>query len=174
MMGSGGMIVMDEGTCMVDVARYFLHFLADESCGKCVSCREGLRQLCIIMDRICVGQGRDEDLTLLEDLSETVAATSLCGLGQSATNPLRSTLKYFREEYEEHIRDKKCRAKVCRDLLHFSIIDERCDGCDACRKLCPSGAIIGAKGEPYIIDQELCIGCGICAEICPHNAVLVE
>jgi NADH:ubiquinone oxidoreductase subunit F (NADH-binding) len=174
MMGSGGMIVMDESTCMVDVARYFIHFLAEESCGKCVTCREGLRQLEIIVERICAGEGREEDIQLLSDLSQTVAEASLCALGSTAPNPLLSTLKYFREEYEEHIKLKKCRAKVCKALITFSVIEENCTGCLLCKKKCPSQAISGEKKKVHVIDQEKCIQCGVCNDVCKFNAIRVE
>jgi NADH:ubiquinone oxidoreductase subunit F (NADH-binding)/(2Fe-2S) ferredoxin len=174
MMGSGGMIVMDESTCMVDVARYFINFLADESCGKCVTCREGLRQLSIIIERICAGQGKEEDIQLLSDLSQTVAEASLCALGQTAPNPLLSTLKYFREEYEEHVKEKKCRAKVCKALITFSVIEENCTGCLLCKKKCPSQAISGEKKQVHKIDQSKCIQCGVCHDVCKFNAIRVE
>ncbi|MBN2494749.1 MAG: 4Fe-4S binding protein [Deltaproteobacteria bacterium] len=174
MMGSGGMIVMDESTCMVDIAGYFLHFLADESCGKCVTCREGLKQLCIIIDRIREGKGREGDLTLLQDLGETIAEASLCALGQTAPNPLRSTLKYFREEYEEHIRNKKCRAGVCKALIRYSIDAEKCTGCLICARKCPQECISGEKKKPHVIDQDKCIKCGVCMDVCKYDAVCVE
>jgi NADH-quinone oxidoreductase subunit F len=173
MMGSGGMIVMDEDTCMVDVARYFLHFLADESCGKCVTCRDGLVQLCGIVDRICAGQGREEDLTLLEDLSATVAEASLCALGQTAPNPLRSTMRYFREEYEEHIRARKCRGRVCKALIQYTIND-KCTGCLICKKKCPQECISGEKDLLHVIDQANCIQCGVCKDVCKYDAVDVQ
>jgi NADH-quinone oxidoreductase subunit F len=174
MMGSGGMIVMDENTCMVDVAKYFLHFLVDESCGKCVTCREGLKQLCVIVDRICDGKGKEGDLELLEELSQTVAEASLCALGTSAPNPLRSTIKYFKEEYEEHINNKKCRAKVCKSLIKFSVIDENCTGCLLCKKKCPTEAVSGEKKQVHKIDQSICIQCGVCADVCKFDAIAVE
>jgi ferredoxin len=174
MMGSGGMIVMDESTCMVDVARYFINFLADESCGKCVTCREGLRQLGLIIERICAGSGQESDIQLLEDLSRTVAEASLCALGQTAPNPLLSTLKYFKEEYLEHVNQKKCRAKVCKGLIRFSVIEENCTGCMLCKKKCPTGAVSGEKKEVHSIDQDKCIKCGVCHEVCKFDAVLVE
>jgi len=174
MMGSGGMIVMDESTCMVDVARYFINFLAEESCGKCVTCREGLRQLGIIIERICAGEGKEEDIQLLSDLSQTVAEASLCALGQTAPNPLLSTLKYFREEYEEHVKLKKCRAKVCKALIKFTVIEENCTGCLLCKKKCPSGAISGEKKGVHKIDQSKCIQCGVCHDVCKFNAIRVE
>ncbi len=174
MMGSGGMIVMDESTCMVDVARYFLHFLADESCGKCVTCREGLKQLSIIVDRICAGNSREGDLELLESLSKTVAEASLCALGQTAPNPLRSTMMYFREEYIEHVRQKKCRAKVCKGLIAFSVIPEKCTGCLLCKRKCPAAAISGEAKKVHEIDQSKCIKCSVCHEVCRYDAILVE
>jgi NADH:ubiquinone oxidoreductase subunit F (NADH-binding)/NAD-dependent dihydropyrimidine dehydrogenase PreA subunit len=173
MMGSGGMIVMDETTCMLDVARYFLHFLADESCGKCVTCREGLRHLCTVIDRICEGKGEESDLALLDEISDTVEKGSLCALGQSAPFPLRSTMRYFREEYIEHIRDKKCRGKVCKELITFTINDV-CNGCTACLRPCPSNAITGVKQGMHTIDQEKCIQCGVCLDTCKFDAIDVN
>jgi NADH-quinone oxidoreductase subunit F len=173
MMGSGGMIVMDESTCMVDVARYFLHFLADESCGKCVSCREGLAQLCAIVDRICKGEGREDDLQLLKDLSATVQAASLCGLGQSAAHPLLSTMRYFEAEYRVHINEHRCPAKVCKTLIRY-VIDENCDGCMACNTQCGAKAIQGEKKAMHAIDDSLCTRCGVCMDVCKRNAIHVE
>ncbi len=174
MMGSGGMIVMDEMTCMVDVARYFIHFLSDESCGKCTTCREGLKQLGSILDRICKGKGKEGDLELLADLSQTVSEASLCALGQTAPNPLLSTLRYFREEYQEHIRDKKCRAKVCKALITYSIVSENCTGCMICAKKCPEQAITGKKKEVHVLDESKCIRCGICMDVCTYDAIRVD
>ncbi|HEY3357697.1 MAG TPA: NADH-ubiquinone oxidoreductase-F iron-sulfur binding region domain-containing protein [Polyangia bacterium] len=174
MMGSGGMIVMDESTCMVDVARYFLHFLADESCGKCVSCREGLRQLCHIVDRICDGRGRPDDVQLLKDLSETVADVSLCGLGQAAPNPLLSTMRYFIDEYEEHVTAHRCRAKVCKGLIHYRVLADKCDGCGACLKMCGEKAITGVRKQLHAIDDARCVRCGVCVDICQRDAILVQ
>jgi len=173
MMGSGGMIVMDESTCMVDLARYFLHFLAEESCGKCISCREGLAQLCAIVDRICKGEGREDDLQLLKDLSATVQAASLCGLGQSAANPLLSTMRYFEEEYRAHITGHRCPAKVCKTLIRY-VIDEKCDGCMACNAQCGAKAIQGGKKARHAIDDLLCTRCGVCMDVCKRNAIHVE
>ncbi len=170
MMGSGGMIVMDEDTCMVDVARYFLQFLADESCGKCVTCREGLVQLSAIIQKICQGEGTEADLDLLEQLSTTVAEGSLCALGQTAPNPLLSTMRYFRDEYEEHVRDKKCRGRVCKDLITFTIND-KCTGCLICKRKCPQECISGEKKELHVIDQTKCIKCGVCKDVCKFDAV---
>ena len=173
MMGSGGLIVMDDRTCMVDVARYFISFLVDESCGKCTPCREGLFALNKILTRICDGKGKAGDIEFLEQICATVGATSLCGLGQSAPNPVLSTLRYFREEYEEHITQHKCRAGVCKELITYSIDPVGCDGCHACWKPCPTDAITGVKGELHVIDLDLCIKCGICREVCPVGAVEV-
>jgi len=173
MMGSGGMIVMDDATCMVDVAKYFLHFLADESCGKCVSCREGIKQLSGIVERICGGTGREGDVELLERLSRTVAAASLCALGQTAPNPLLSTLKYFREEYEEHVHEHRCRAKVCKALIRFSVAEDKCNGCTLCKKKCPADAVTGEAKKLHIIDESKCIKCGVCNEVCKRGAILV-
>jgi len=174
MMGSGGMIVMDDRTCMVDVARYFVDFLVDESCGKCTPCREGLYALSRILHRICEGAGRDEDLALLEELCDTVKEASLCQLGGSAPNPVLSTLKYFRDEYEAHIREKRCPAGVCKSLISYSILEDACTGCGACVKPCPTAAITGDKKKPHAIDAEKCIRCGICFEVCKFHAVEVK
>ncbi|MDP3182405.1 MAG: NADH-quinone oxidoreductase subunit NuoF [Desulfobaccales bacterium] len=173
-MGSGGMIVMDHTSCMVDVARYFLSFLFEESCGKCTPCREGLRQMLFLLDEIIHGRGEEAHLALMEELCAAMADASLCGLGQSAANPVLSTLKYFRQEYETHIRDKKCPALVCRPLLKYSIDPETCTGCLACVRECPVGAITGLKKQPQELDQELCIKCGLCFESCQFEAVKVE
>ncbi len=167
MMGSGGMIVMDENTCMVDVARYFIEFLTDESCGKCVPCREGLRQMLKILTRITRGEGREGDIELLETLSETAREASLCALGKSAPNPFLSTLRYFREEYEAHIRDKRCPALSCKALISFYIHPDKCRACMICARKCPAGAIDGGKNKIHIIDQDKCTRCGTCYEVCP-------
>lgn len=174
MMGSGGMIVMDNHKCMVDVARYFIDFLVGESCGKCSSCREGLKQMDKVLNRICTGQAREDDLQLLEDLCDVIAGASLCGLGTSAPNPVLSTLKYFRDEYEAHVRDKRCPAAVCRELLTYSILAANCTGCGACVKVCPADAISGQKKEVHIIDQSKCVKCGNCFETCKFDAVNVK
>ncbi len=174
MMGSGGMIVMDEKTCMVDVARYFVSFLMDESCGKCTPCREGLFALNNTLSRICNGEGREGDIEFLEEVSETICDTSLCQLGSTAPNPVLSTLRYFREEYEEHIRDKRCGAGICKELITYSISEENCTGCTLCAKNCPSEAITGKKKELHIIDTQKCTKCGICYETCKFDAVEVK
>jgi NADP-reducing hydrogenase subunit HndC len=167
MMGSGGMIVMDEDTCMVDVARYFLAFLSDESCGKCVPCREGIRQMLKILTNITKGKGKEGDIELLEELAEVVSGASLCALGKSAPNPLLSTLKYFREEYEAHINEKRCPALSCKDLISYYIDPSRCQACMMCLRKCPSEAISGGKNRIHVIDQETCTRCGTCYDVCP-------
>jgi NADH-quinone oxidoreductase subunit F len=167
MMGSGGMIVMDEDTCMVDVARYFLDFLTDESCGKCVPCREGMRQMLKILTNITQGKGKEGDIELLEQLSETAIEAALCALGKSSPNPFLSTLKYFREEYEAHVKDKRCPALSCKELIAFYIDPEKCKACMTCARKCPSNAIISAKNQIHIVDQEKCTKCGTCFEVCP-------
>ncbi len=167
MMGSGGMIVMDEDTCMVDVAKYFIHFLTDESCGKCVPCREGLRQMDKILTNITEGRGEEGDIETLEELSELAVEASLCALGKSAPNPFLSTLRYFRDEYEAHIRDKRCPALVCKELISYYIDPERCSACMICLKKCPVDAIDGGKRKIHVIDQDKCTKCGTCLEVCP-------
>jgi NADH-quinone oxidoreductase subunit F len=174
MMGSGGLIVMDDRTCMVDVAKYFLAFLVDESCGKCTACREGVAQMHNVLVRICQGDGREGDIELLEQLGPYVKETSLCQLGGTAANPVLSTLRYFRHEYEAHIHDKKCRAGVCKSLVRFAIDAEICKGCGLCLRDCPTKAISGEKKEPHHIDSELCVQCGVCYEDCPFDAVIVK
>ena len=167
MMGSGGMIVMDEDTCMVDVARYFLDFLSDESCGKCVPCREGIRQMFKILSNIGKGNGKEGDIELLEELSEVAQNASLCALGKSAPNPVLSTIRYFREEYEAHIKEKRCPAYSCKELIAYHIDPEKCQACMACLKKCPAEAISGGKNRIHVIDQEKCTKCGTCLEVCP-------
>lgn len=176
MMGSGGMIVMDEGTCMVDVARYFFNFLREESCGKCVPCREGIKRMLEILTDITEGRGKKGDMELLEELSEVLRDASLCALGTTAPNPVLTTIKYFREEYEAHIKDKKCPAGVCKELIQYFIDWEKCTGCDRCVGYCPEGAITGEKkkGDTYIINQNKCIKCGVCLDMCKLDAVIVR
>ncbi len=167
MMGSGGMIVMDEDTCMVEVARYFANFASQESCGKCVPCREGLRQMLNILNNICSGKGKEGDIELLEEISEVMKDASLCALGITATSPVLSTIKYFRDEYEAHIEKKYCPARVCQELITYYIVPDRCQACLICARNCPVGAIAGGKRVVHVIDQEKCTKCGICGEVCP-------
>ncbi|MEW6489193.1 MAG: NADH-ubiquinone oxidoreductase-F iron-sulfur binding region domain-containing protein [Thermodesulfobacteriota bacterium] len=174
MMGSGGMIVMDEETCMVDVARYFTAFLTDESCGKCVPCREGLKQMLKVLTRITEGRGRDGDIELLQTLSETATEGALCALGKTGPNPFLSTLHYFRQEYEAHIRERRCPALACKELIAFYIDPEKCQACGSCRRKCPSEAITGAKNLIHIVDQEKCTKCGTCIEACPPRFAAVR
>lgn len=169
-MGSGGMIVMDETTCMVDVARYFLSFTQQESCGKCTPCRMGTLQMLRILDKIREGRGEEGDIEKLLELCETVASGSLCGLGQNAPNPVLTTIQYFRDEYEAHIRDKLCEAMVCRDLVRYTIDPDKCIACTACKRICPTGAVQGERDVIHTIDQDLCIKCGACFEVCPPKA----
>jgi NADH-quinone oxidoreductase subunit F len=169
MMGSGGMIVMDEDTCMVDVARYFIAFLTDESCGKCVPCREGLRQMLKILTNMTEGKAKDGDIELLEQLSETAKEAALCALGKSAPNPFLSTLKYFRDEYEAHVKEKRCPALSCKELISYYIDPAKCQACTICARKCPADAIIGGKKLIHIIDQEKCTKCGTCFEVCPSK-----
>jgi NADH:ubiquinone oxidoreductase subunit F (NADH-binding)/(2Fe-2S) ferredoxin len=174
MMGSGGMIVMDEGTCMVDVARYFTSFLTEESCGKCVPCREGLDRMLDILTDITEGRGREDDIELLEELGDVMRETSLCGLGSTAANPILSTIKYFRDEYEAHIKERRCPAGVCKALITFTIDAEKCTGCGRCLRDCPQTAISGEKKQPHTIDQGKCIRCGLCRDNCKFGAIVIS
>jgi NADH-quinone oxidoreductase subunit F len=171
MMGSGGMIVMDEDTCMVDTARYFLHFLKGESCGKCVPCREGIKQALAILERIARGEGREEDIATLEEIGTYQLDSSLCALGQSASNPVLSTIRYFRDEYETHIRDHFCPAGVCKSLFRYVVDAEQCTGCMACRKACPVDAVEGERKQAHVIRQDRCIKCGACYDACRFAAI---
>jgi len=170
-MGSGGMVVMDEETCMVDVARYFLNFTMDESCGKCTPCREGTRAMHTILSRIVAGEGTPEDLALLEEVAVWVKGAALCGLGQTVPNPVLSTLRYFRDEYEAHVHERRCPAGVCRALIRLAIRPDLCTGCGICQRECPAGAIRGEKREPHVIDPELCTRCRLCHDACPEGAI---
>lgn len=170
MMGSGGMIVMDENTCMVDISRFFLDFTVDESCGKCTPCREGTKRMLEILEKITKGEGTVQDIERLEHLGKTIKETSLCGLGQSAPNPVLSTLRYFKEEYLAHVIDKKCPAGVCSDLVSYTI-NENCTGCTLCARKCPVHCISGERKEQHTIDQSSCIRCGECYQVCHFDAV---
>lgn len=171
MMGSGGLIVMDEDNCMVDIAKFFLEFTVDESCGKCPPCRIGTKRMLEILERITGGKGEEGDIEKLEILAKNIKSSALCGLGQTAPNPVLSTLRYFRDEYEAHVRDKKCPAGVCKSMMNYIINEQRCKSCGICAKNCPVGCISGEKGVPYKIDQEKCIKCGTCMEKCPFKAI---
>ncbi|KON27151.1 NADH dehydrogenase [miscellaneous Crenarchaeota group archaeon SMTZ-80] len=174
MMGSGGMIVIDEETCVVDLAKYFLNFILDESCGKCIPCREGTGRLSEIVERITSGKAKIEDLELLEELSHVVKDFSLCGLGQTAPNPVLSTINYFRDEWETHIKNKTCPALVCKELIQYYVDNEKCTGCGVCKNLCPQKAILGELKNPHSIVQDRCISCGICHENCKYNAIILS
>ena len=171
MMGSGGMIVMDEDTCMVDVAKYFVNFLREESCGKCVPCREGLERMGEILTDITDGKATNQDLELLEDLGSVIKDTALCALGGTASNPVLSTIQYFKNEYKDHIEHKKCPAGVCKALITFTIDENKCTGCGMCIKQCPQDAIFGEKKKPHKLNQEKCIKCGACYDTCKFNAI---
>ncbi|MBR5452489.1 MAG: 4Fe-4S binding protein, partial [Clostridia bacterium] len=171
MMGSGGLIVMDEDSCMVDIAKFFLAFTVDESCGKCTPCRVGTMRLLEILNKITDGNGEMEDLDRLEELCNYIKSASLCGLGQTAPNPVLSTLRYFRDEYIAHIRDKKCPAGVCKSLLSYTIDAEKCKGCTLCSRVCPAGAISGTVKQPHVIDLTKCVKCGACMEKCKFGAI---
>ncbi len=174
MIGSGGLVVMDSNTCMVEVARFFMNFTQNESCGKCVPCREGTKRMLEILERIVAGQGKEEDLDLLEELATMITDTALCGLGKSAALPVMSTLKLFRDEYLEHVVDKKCKTGTCTALRRYVIDPEKCKGCSKCARNCPVGAISGQIKEPFTIDSSVCIKCGACESACPFGAISVE
>ncbi|MBO5891485.1 MAG: 4Fe-4S binding protein, partial [Oscillospiraceae bacterium] len=173
-MGSGGMVVMDENTCMVGMAKFFLDFTAKESCGKCVPCRLGTKRMLEILTRITEGEGKEGDVELLEELCLGIKDGALCGLGQTAPNPVLTTIKYFRDEYDAHIREKKCPAKYCQGLVKYVIDAEKCKGCTMCAKKCPAAAISGEKKQPHVIDRNLCIGCGSCVATCKFGAISAE
>jgi len=171
MMGSGGMIVMDEDNCMVDIARFFLDFTVDESCGKCTPCRIGTRRMLEILDRIVDGKGEDGDIEKLESLAASIKASALCALGQTAPNPVLSTLKHFRHEYEAHIYEKRCPAGVCSKLLSYVIDPMKCKGCTMCARVCPAGAISGSVKQPHVINTEKCLKRGACMDKCKFGAI---
>ena len=173
MMGSGGAIVMDEDNCMVDVAKFYMEFICDESCGKCSPCRIGTKRMLEILTKITDGKGTMEDLAELEELAEYVKSNSLCGLGQTAANPIVSTMKQFRDEYIAHIVDKQCPAKICKNLMRYEIEADKCKKCSLCARQCPVNAISGVVGkEPYVIDQDKCIKCGMCLSSCKFGAII--
>ncbi|MDI6864822.1 NADH-ubiquinone oxidoreductase-F iron-sulfur binding region domain-containing protein [Thermodesulfovibrio yellowstonii] len=173
-MGSGGIVVMDEDSCMIDTAKFFLNFTSDESCGKCLPCREGLIELYKLVDKITEGKSSKEDIFLIEQLCETIQKTSLCGLGQTAPNPVITVFKYFKDELDSHIEQKRCPAKVCKGLISYRVLADKCKGCTLCAQFCPTGAVSGIKGQPYEIDSEKCIRCGSCKEVCKFDAIYVE
>ena len=172
-MGSGGVIVLDDSACMVNVARFFLDFSASESCGKCAPCRLGVPAMLEILTRITEGEGVPEDIDRLRELASVIRSTAFCGLGQTAPNPVLSTLQYFRDEYESHIKDKSCPAGVCKALITYSIDAEACKGCRLCAKNCPQEAVAGEAKEPHTIDTDKCIKCGVCVDVCKFEAVSV-
>jgi NADH:ubiquinone oxidoreductase subunit F (NADH-binding) len=172
MMGSGGLIVMDEDNCMVDIARFFLDFTVDESCGKCTPCREGTKRMLEILERITEGKGVDGDIEKLETLAKNIKNSALCGLGQTAPNPVLSTLRYFRDEYEAHINEKKCPAGVCQALLNYTVLEDKCKGCGICAKQCPVSCISGQPKSVYSIDSSKCAKCGVCLTKCPFKAII--
>ncbi len=172
--GSGGLVVTDEDTCMVDLARYFLKFTQEESCGNCVPCRVGTRAMLETLERICAGQGHEEDIEYLIELGQEVKRSSLCGLGGTVPNPVLTTIRYFRDEYEAHIHDKKCPAKVCKGLITYEVVAESCTGCMVCARNCPVNAISGEKGQPHVIDPEVCTRCGVCRSMCNFDAIVVN
>ena len=171
MMGSGGLIVMDEDNCMVDIAKFFLEFTVDESCGKCTPCRIGTKRLYELLEKITDGKGTMEDIDKLEELCYNIKTSSLCGLGQTAPNPVLSTLKYFRDEYIAHVKDKTCPAGVCKKLVKYEIVADKCKGCSLCSRKCPVGAISGEVKSPFVIDTDKCIKCGVCIESCKFGAI---
>jgi NADH-quinone oxidoreductase subunit F len=171
-MGSGGMVVLDETNCMVNTAKFFVEFTQAESCGKCTPCRVGTKRLLEILERITSGKGKDGDIELLEELSHYIKTASLCGLGMTAPNPVLSTIRYFRDEYEAHINDKRCPAAVCRDLITYSILEEVCTGCGACKRVCPADAIRGTRKKPHTIDSSICVKCGTCFDVCKFKAIM--
>ena len=173
-MGSGGMVVMDETTCMVDMDRFFLDFTCKESCGKCIHCRIGTKRMLEILTRITEGKGKDGDIELLEELANQIKASALCGLGQTAPNPVLTTLRYFRNEYEDHIYNHKCTAKQCSALITYEIDAEKCRGCTLCARNCPVNAISGNVKEAHKIDQDVCIKCGKCEQACPQHLKIRE
>ena len=173
-MGSGGMVVMDSSTCMVEMTRFFLNFTTNESCGKCVPCRLGTKRMHEILTRIVTGEGKEGDIELLEELCLSIKDGALCGLGQTAPNPVLTTIRYFRDEYEEHIKNKKCPAKECTALLSYRIVPEACKGCTACARKCPAQCISGEVKKPHVIDQSKCIKCGNCKSTCRFDAIVVE
>lgn len=172
--GSGGLVVADDTTCMVDFARYFMRFTQEESCGKCLPCRVGTKVMLTLLEGICDGTGRPGDVEYLEDMAQQAKRASLCGLGQTAPNPVLSTIRYFREEYDAHILGRTCPAKVCKNLITFSVVADKCTGCMVCVRNCPAGAIAGAKLKAHVIDSSRCTRCGMCASVCKFQAIQVQ